>query len=213
MALDSYTALKASAADWLQRTDLTAAIPDFIAMAEAQIGRRLLKDGPVRRMMVRSDATISTEFAAVPSDFVGAKTIYLVEGNYTRQLQFCLPEQINEKKSNTTQLTGCPLFFSVVGGEFQFFPAPVESYSAELTYWSRITPLSASVSTNWLLAYHPDAYLYGTLLQSAPYLRDDPRIQIWGGALETILSDIVDSDKMERSAAYMAVPDVMGGTP
>ena len=41
MALSTYTELKASVADWLNRTDLTSVIPDFIALAEAQIERTL----------------------------------------------------------------------------------------------------------------------------------------------------------------------------
>ena len=41
MALTTYTELKASLADWLNRTDLTAAIPDFITLAESQMERQL----------------------------------------------------------------------------------------------------------------------------------------------------------------------------
>ena len=33
MALTTYTELKASVADWLNRTDLTNVIPDFISLA------------------------------------------------------------------------------------------------------------------------------------------------------------------------------------
>ena len=39
MALNTYTALKTSIADFLNRDDLTSVIPDFIALAEAQINR------------------------------------------------------------------------------------------------------------------------------------------------------------------------------
>ena len=39
MALSNYTGLKASIADFLNRDDLTAVIPDFITLAEAQINR------------------------------------------------------------------------------------------------------------------------------------------------------------------------------
>jgi hypothetical protein len=67
MSLDgTYAGLQASVADWLNRADLTAVVPDFIAMAEAQISRRLLMDGPVRMMMGRSDATVTAEFTDVP---------------------------------------------------------------------------------------------------------------------------------------------------
>ena len=39
MSLSNYTGLKASIADFLNRDDLTAVIPDFITLAEAQINR------------------------------------------------------------------------------------------------------------------------------------------------------------------------------
>ena len=79
MALDgSYDGLKASIADFLNRTDLAAAVPDFIRLAEAQMTRRFagrVRQGqPVpRRLIQRADAEIDsgTEYLAVPSDFHG----------------------------------------------------------------------------------------------------------------------------------------------
>ena len=56
MALTSYSELKSSLADWLNRDDLTSVIPDFISLAEAQIERRL----PTQKMVKRADATIDT---------------------------------------------------------------------------------------------------------------------------------------------------------
>lgn len=215
MALDgTYAGLQASVADWLNRADLTGAVPDFIALAEAQISRRLVMAGPVRPMMGRSDATIDSEFVSVPTDFMGARTINFVEDR-TRPLEFCLPEQINQKKAWRDQLTGCPRFFAVVGGEFQFFPAPGDgdSYAAELTYWKRIPALSDSNISNWLLTLHPDAYLYGALLQAAPYLKDDGRVTTWGTFFETILADIVATDTVERDSTFQAVPDLAYGAP
>ncbi len=64
MALTTYTELKASVADWLNRTDLTSVVPDFIALAEAQIERTLR----TRQMIVRATASIDTEYSAVPAD-------------------------------------------------------------------------------------------------------------------------------------------------
>lgn len=214
MALAIYSDLKASIAGWLNWSDLTAAIPDFIALAEAQISRRLVMMGPVRAMMGRSDSTISSEFAAVPIDFMGARTINFAEDR-TRLLEYCLPEEINRKKSFGGGTTGMPRFFSVVGGEFQFFPAPGSgiSYVAELTYWKRVPSLSDAAPANWLLNLHPDAYLYGALLQSAPYLKDDARIQSWGTFFETILSDIAAADRVERDSTFQTVPYLAHGAP
>lgn len=212
MALDSYANLQTAIADWLNRSDLTPAIPTFIMLAEAQISRRLVMAGPVRRMMARTAITAATEFVDVPDDFMGVRTIYLTECG-TTQLQYCTPDQINQKKAATDCLTGNPRFFAVVGGQYQFFPAPEASVSGEQTYWQRIPALSASNPTNWLLAINPDAYLYGALLQAAPYLKDDDRTTVWGTILQTALSDIVAADKIERDSTFQAIPYVPGGTP
>ena len=59
MALGTFTELKDAIADWLDRSDLTARIPDFIALAEARINRELR----IRPMEVRSTmyATVRTK--------------------------------------------------------------------------------------------------------------------------------------------------------
>ena len=41
MALDNFTNLKSSIADWLNRSDLTAIIPAFITLAETQLNREI----------------------------------------------------------------------------------------------------------------------------------------------------------------------------
>lgn len=211
MAIDTYANLQTTIADFLNRTDLTAAIPGFITLAEAQMVRRLLKDGPVRRMMGRSDATISTEFAGVPTDFLGYRA-FMMTDTPTIMLELVEPEQITKLKSRNTQLTGQPQKVAVVGSEFQFYPAPDGPYSAELTYWKRIPSLSNSVTTNWVLQYYPDAYLYGALLQSAPYLHDDGRVDMWSAAYATVLDDMVQADKIERGAPYHSLNPVPNGT-
>lgn len=65
MALTTYTELKTSIADWLNRTDLTSTIPDFISLAEAQIERQLR----TRQMLTRTTLTIDAEFESTPTDF------------------------------------------------------------------------------------------------------------------------------------------------
>ncbi len=41
MAITSYSTLQTSIGDWLNRADLTAVIPDFITLAEAQFNRNI----------------------------------------------------------------------------------------------------------------------------------------------------------------------------
>jgi hypothetical protein len=42
---------------------------------------------------------------------------------------------------------------------------------------------------------HPDAYLYGTLMHSAPYLQADERIGVWAGKYQQVINQITTSDE------------------
>ena len=71
MALANYTDLQASVADFLNRSDLTTVIPDFITMTESDINRSLR----VREMSVRTRAPIDAQYVKLPPDFLGMRNI------------------------------------------------------------------------------------------------------------------------------------------
>ena len=56
---------------------------------------------------------------------------------------------------------------------------------------------------NWLLTIAPDLYLYGALLESAPYIKEDGRIQTWGLGFTSALSDL---NNLGLSSAFNAGP-------
>jgi hypothetical protein len=201
MALNSYSALKASIADWLNRDDLTATIPDFISLAEAQLERRL----PVQKRTQRSTATIDTQFSALPSDFVSAKSLVLTSTAPVQPLTFLTEDELDAKKS-VYRTTGKPLFFALIGNQIEVLPAPDTGYTAELTYVATLAKLSDANTSNWLLERHPDVYLYGALLQAAPYLRDDERVALWtplyGQAIEDM---ILQNERAAFSQGRMAM--------
>jgi hypothetical protein len=67
-----------------------------------------------------------------------------------------------------------------------------------IDYLSGIPPLSATASTNWLLQQYPSAYLWGTLAYAAPYIGDDPRMQIWLAGRETAIERIRLADRRAK---------------
>jgi hypothetical protein len=188
MALTTYTELKASVADWINRDDLTAVIVDFISLAEAQIERTLR----TTQMIVRATASIDGEYSAVPADFLETRTVKL-NTNPIQPLQF---ETVDSLDSLRTQYTapGRPQYFGIVGTQIRVVPVPDSTYTAELIYYGKLTKLSSSNATNWLLTSSPDIYLYGALLQGAPYLQNDERIQTWATLYERGLNDLKIAD-------------------
>lgn len=215
MALDgTYSGLQASTSDFLNRTDLAAVVPDFITMATAQISRRLLKDGPVRQMLGTWSPTISAELTNLPADFMGVKSLYLAGISTVAKIDFVEPDRIAELKIKFPSMDGDPQVFSIVGSQIQFWPwTGGGTYVANIGYWQAIPALTNAAPTNWLLTLYPDAYLYTALIQSAPYLKDDARLQTWGTLSQTILSDIVAADKVARLAPNIAPALLSSGLP
>ena len=81
MSLSNYTGLKASIADFLNRDDLTAVIPDFITLAEAQINRDIRH----YKMEARSSGQQSSgdEYMQVPSDWIETIRLHLTDSGTT----------------------------------------------------------------------------------------------------------------------------------
>jgi hypothetical protein len=194
MALSTYAELKTSIGDWLNRADLTAVIPDFISLAEAQVERTLR----TRQMIVRANASFDAQYGAVPADFLETKSLKLTSTNPQTPLQFLSIDALDAEMAKFTA-SGRPKFFGIVGGQFRIVPTPDSNYTTELTYYAKLSKLSTSNTTNWLLTSNPDIYLYGALLQAAPYLQDDARIQTWATLYERALNDSQTAD--DRSAS------------
>jgi hypothetical protein len=191
MALSTYTELKTSIGDWLNRTDLTSVIPDFISLAEAQIERQLR----TRQMIVRATASFAAgaEYGTVPDDFLEAKAVKL-DTNPVTSLTFQTIDSLDQLSNTTYLSSGKPLYFTVVGNQFRLLPIPDGAYTADLVYYAKLSKLSSTNTTNWLLTQAPDVYLYGSLLQAAPYLQDDARISVWSSLYAAGLDQLQVAD-------------------
>ena len=66
MAIATYTDLQTSIANFLARSDLTAQIPDFIALAEASMSRELETRSQEKR--VTANTVSGNEYLALPTD-------------------------------------------------------------------------------------------------------------------------------------------------
>ena len=82
----------------------------------------------------------------------------------------------------------------------EFAPAPDGDYTVEIVYYQKIPALSATATNgvNWLLTDHPDAYLYGSLMHSAPYLQADERVGLWAGKYQQVIQQITSSDEKAK---------------
>lgn len=197
MAISTYAELQSSIADWLNRSDLTAVIPDFIRLAEAELTRNLRH----RKMITRSDANIIDEFTQTPDDWMQTVNLIL-KTDPILQLQYMTPSRLNEERELSLAV-GKPSKYTMIGTEIRVYPPPDGTYAAELVYYAQVPALSDDNTTNWVLNLAPDIYLYGSLVQSAPYLEDDARLSVWSALYQKRIEDIDISN--QRTAGQTSV--------
>jgi hypothetical protein len=205
MALSTYSDLRAEIANWLRRSDLTAEIPSFVTLAEAQMNRRLR----VRQMTTRLSQSFTAEYVALPDDFLSERLVKITNGGGATVLRYLTPEEMDAR--TRAPASGRPRFYALYGKDMRLHPSPDGAYGGELIYLQAIPALSDANPGNWLLASHPDAYLYGALTQSAPYLRADERLQTWTSLFGAVLTDIEASDRTGAAARLASDAPVAQG--
>lgn len=217
MSITAYSNLISAATEWLAReqdTTLILRIPDFITLAEAKFNRELF----VRQMETRSTTTIDIttsepEFISLPTDFQSMRRVRLSSVTGKPCLEFKSGAQIDSYRYSNGNVSGQPRYFSVMGSEIELAPTPDANYTIEMVYRRTIQPLNVDNITNWLLSAAPDLYLYAVLLESAPYIKEDARIQTWGLGFKTALDGL---NQIGMVSAFNAGPlrmQVSGNTP
>jgi len=193
MAITTYAELKTAISNWLDRTDLDDRIPEFIQLAEA----RHRRDFKIRRMETRVTAnTIAdTEYYSLPDNFTAMRNIQLNTDPKT-PLEYLTPEQMDRVRGGST--TGKPKAYSIIGNNFQLRPIPDGIYEIEMLYFKYFTALSDSNATNDMLTFHPDLYLYGSLVEAEPYLQNDKRVQTWAGFYDRAKNDLITTNERDR---------------
>jgi len=172
--ITNYATLQSTVADYLNRQDLSAYIPTFIQLAEADMNTRLR----TREMIVRATTTNDDEFVRLPLDFLESINLQLTDGQ--SPLRFVTLDEADI--INKRQGYNAPTFYSLMNGAIELVPPPATGADVEIemVYYGKITALSDGNTSNWLLLKAPDVYLYGALVHAAPFLMDDQRISVFG---------------------------------
>lgn len=197
MALTNRTELLASIADWLNRSDLTSVIPDFITLAEAEMKRTL------RRATESTTIYISAGNMDGPSDMAEPIHLRLSSGDPYKDgtLLLCTPEMLTDVRQRTGYVQGRPTHYAFYDGQLQFAPIPDQSYDGILLYAQQLTALTVSNTTNAVLTESPDLYLFGALLQAAPYLEHDERLAVWQAKFDNALAQMNEMRERESYGA------------
>lgn len=190
MAFDTYAGLLAELQNWCWgNADLPYA--SFVTMAEARFNRELRTQDMEQTSTVTTDETI----IEVPDDWL--ETIAFARQTSTG-LQVMDSNSIVQEQL-MRYATGEPVSYNHMDGGIRVSPPPNGEFTYELVYYKKIPPLT-SVDPNWLLTKSPDLYVYGSLVQSAPYLMDDQRMTLWEAKTVSIIEGMNNESRRAEHA-------------
>ena len=193
MAISNYSELQTAVANWLDRDDLTARIPEFIALAEARFNRVLR----LRSMEAKytANTVASQRNLALPTGYIQMRN-FQVNTNPLTTLSYVTPEIYDRLWGGST--SGTPKFYTILANEVSLGPIPASVQEVEMLFYKKFDNLSGSVATNWLITNAPDIYLYGSMLEAEPFIMNDERVPLWAAALERGVGDLQEQDNKDR---------------
>lgn len=193
--IGTYAELITAVQNWLDNDDLAPRVPEFIALAEADIRSRQdwweriysLDDNSGDPLTVTAQgqelATSVREVTAIwPEDAISKDAFNLLTVVGWRRLA-----------QTNLDAAGVPDSVYVSydmersrGPALYFWPQISAALDVDFTYIKDIAPLSTTL--NGLFLRNPDLYLYGALLHSAPFLQHDERVAVWQGFYEAAVN-------------------------
>ena len=131
MALANYADLQSSVALWLKRGDLTAQIPDFVALVEG----RFLRDMRLRKQL--SSATLTTTAGVntldLPADWIETENLGITASGVVSSLTVMSPEQMDVRFPFGLR-QGVPVAYAPIGSTMVLGPTPDAAYPVPVSY-------------------------------------------------------------------------------
>ena len=209
MAIGTFAELSTAAANWLDRSDLTDRIPEFIALAEARFNR-VLRIRDMETVSTAISTAAGTREYSLPTGFVQMKEFHLTTDPLP-PLAYITPEIMSRLWAGSTG--GKPKVFTIIADNVRLGPSPDAVYTTSMLYYKTFTALSASNTTSEMLTNNPDVYLYGTLLEAEPFIMNDERVPLWLAAFENAVGDIQNQDNKDRHSGSQLRVMNTGGYP
>tara|TARA_R110000850_G_scaffold217397_1_gene343098 strand:- start:2530 stop:3180 length:651 start_codon:yes stop_codon:yes gene_type:complete len=206
MSLSTFAELKTSVANYLNRDDLTAVIPDFITLTENRLNRDLRARANMNRAETTTTANIP--FYDVPIDLIELRNITRVDGSSSYALSYMSPESVSREYGHNA--SGFPRAYTNLGKTIKLTPTPDGEYTININYFAKLNALSDTATSNNILEEFPDLYLFGACLEGAIFLNDSEQTNRFGTIFQKALSDVQESEEAARYGGTVMTMNVQG---
>lgn len=180
-----YGTLKTAIADWINRKDLTARIPDFISFGERDIYRGFSTATGTLALRCR-DNIIEAELTPVdgvidiPSDYRE-----LIEVTMAGKGKTPISDQFfNSLRSYLGETVG----YAQRGNSWYQYPVSDNTDTFDIKYFADFSgTLANDTDTNAVLLAFPEIYLYAALSKAEPFIKNDSRSTGWKSELDSAI--------------------------
>lgn len=148
-------------------------LPRLITLGERRISRELKIQGFIRAVTTPLSAGVGVY--RKPDRWRDTVSM-TVDGVpiFARSYEYCRNYWPDEAQ------TAAPQFYADYDYQHWLItPVPNAAQTLEILYYEQPRFLGDDFQTNWLTEYAPDLLLYATLLETAPFLKNDERISTW----------------------------------
>lgn len=196
MALANYSDLKTGIGLWQHKTQsgFTARYDDFISLFEASANATIrVRENETETTLT---ATASSPHINLPSNF--QEHVWLKVTSTQRRLTYVTPDALPYYPS-----TGPSERWTIVDSRVRTELQADQAYGYTLRY-HKVYAI-ATDTTNALLTRYPNVYLYGCLLEAAPFVQDENTLVLWQNRYDRAKRELDRAESRYKSKATLAV--------
>lgn len=183
--------------DWLSADEYSdAQLASFLDLAQLRLNREMSSYGMEADVELTLAADLPQLILPIVADF---SKIRLVSVPDVGPLDVATINEIKTKIEKDPDDSLDPSHYCIDAGKLYTYPLLQTGDRVDIFYYKKIPALSASVATNVFSVDHPDALLYASLLEAAPYMQDQENIPVWENKYTIALmtgSQVADRIKM-----------------
>ncbi len=191
MAIATYSDLLSAIDDYTDRSYTAARKAIWVGNAEAKFNRKLTSS--FRRMTDTTLTTDSTGLASLPSGFVGLRSIVRDVVGSTPLVQTTWAALL---ALNPYELSDDATHYAIQGTYLKVARVTEDDFLA--VFDSKLTALSESNTTNWLLTLAPDIYLNMCLAEEALFTREFATAAGLASTAMDALAEVVAMDQVAQ---------------
>jgi hypothetical protein len=194
-AVMTYDSLVEDISSYLERTDQSTLdkIPTFVMLAEQVLAAELKFLGTLT--VNTSTMNIGVSVLDKPARWRKTVSMNITDATGTRYPMLLRKyEYLREYWPDSTAKDLPKFYCDYDYTHWLISPTPDAAYDFEVLYYERPQPLDSSNQSNWFTQYAPQALLYGSLLQTMPFLKNDGRTAMWQQQYDIILTALKAED-------------------